>query len=84
MWVSWVFARSMTSPSSDITSMSETARGSIPITLALGLPREVPFRAEFLVFTAILVFFSLVAVDDDEASSEGFTSKWAARDRVEC
>jgi Na+:H+ antiporter len=35
-------------------------RGSIPIALVLGLPRDVPFRAEFLVFTAILVFFSLV------------------------
>ena len=35
-------------------------KGSIPIALVLGLPRDVPFRAEFLVFTAILVFFSLV------------------------
>jgi len=35
-------------------------RGSIPIALVLGMPRDVPFRAEFLVFTAILVFFSLV------------------------
>jgi CPA1 family monovalent cation:H+ antiporter len=35
-------------------------RGSIPIALVLGLPRDVPFRAEFLVLAAILVFFSLV------------------------
>lgn len=35
-------------------------RGSIPIALVLGMPRDVPFRAEFLVFAAILVFFSLV------------------------
>ncbi len=35
-------------------------KGSIPIALVLGLPRDVPFRAEFLVFAAILVFFSLV------------------------
>jgi CPA1 family monovalent cation:H+ antiporter len=35
-------------------------KGSIPIALVLGMPRDVPFRAEFLVFTAILVFFSLV------------------------
>ncbi len=35
-------------------------RGSIPIALVLGLPRDVPFRAEFLVFTSIVVFFSLV------------------------
>lgn len=35
-------------------------KGSIPIALVLGLPRDVPFRAEFLVFSAILVFFSLV------------------------
>lgn len=35
-------------------------RGSIPIALVLGLPRDVPFRAEFLVLSAILVFFSLV------------------------
>jgi CPA1 family monovalent cation:H+ antiporter len=35
-------------------------KGSIPIALVLGLPRDVPFRAEFLVLTAILVFFSLV------------------------
>ena len=35
-------------------------KGSIPIALVLGLPRDVPFRAEFLVVTAILVFFSLV------------------------
>ena len=35
-------------------------KGSIPIALVLGLPRDVAFRAEFLVFTAILVFFSLV------------------------
>ena len=35
-------------------------KGSIPIALVLGMPRDVPFRAEFLVFSAILVFFSLV------------------------
>jgi CPA1 family monovalent cation:H+ antiporter len=35
-------------------------KGSIPIALVLGMPRDVPFRAEFLVFAAILVFFSLV------------------------
>ncbi|HSF18074.1 MAG TPA: sodium:proton antiporter [Vicinamibacteria bacterium] len=35
-------------------------KGSIPIALVLGLPRDVAFRAEFLVLTAILVFFSLV------------------------
>jgi CPA1 family monovalent cation:H+ antiporter len=35
-------------------------RGSIPLALVLGLPRDVPFRAEFLVLSAVLVFFSLV------------------------
>jgi len=35
-------------------------KGSIPIALVLGLSRDVPFRSEFLVFAAILVFFSLV------------------------
>ena len=35
-------------------------KGSIPIALVLGLPRDIQFRAEFLVFAAILVFFSLV------------------------
>lgn len=35
-------------------------RGSIPIALVLGMPSTVPFRAEFLVLTAFLVFFSLV------------------------
>lgn len=35
-------------------------KGSIPIALVLGLPSVTPFRAEFLVLTAFLVFFSLV------------------------
>ncbi len=35
-------------------------KGSIPIALVLGMPADVPFRAEFLVLTAFLVFFSLV------------------------
>ena len=35
-------------------------KGSIPIALVLGMPRDVPFREEFLVLTAMLVFFSLV------------------------
>lgn len=35
-------------------------KGSIPIALVLGMPSHIPFRAEFLVLTAILVFFSLV------------------------
>ena len=35
-------------------------RGSIPIALVLGMPSNVPFRAEFLVLAAFLVFFSLV------------------------
>ncbi len=34
--------------------------GSIPIALVLGMPSNVPFRAEFLVLAAFLVFFSLV------------------------
>ena len=35
-------------------------RGSIPIALVLGMPADVPFRAEFLVFSGFLVLFSLV------------------------
>ena len=35
-------------------------KGSIPIALVLGMPSDVPFRAEFLVLAAFLVFFSLV------------------------
>ncbi len=35
-------------------------KGSIPIALVLGMPSTVPFRAEFLVLAAFLVFFSLV------------------------
>jgi CPA1 family monovalent cation:H+ antiporter len=35
-------------------------KGSIPIALVLGMPSDIPFRAEFLVLTAFLVFFSLV------------------------
>ncbi|MFQ5789132.1 MAG: Na+/H+ antiporter [Acidobacteriota bacterium] len=35
-------------------------RGSIPIALVLGMPSDIPFRAEFLVFGTFLVFFSLV------------------------
>jgi len=35
-------------------------KGSIPIALVLGMPTDVPFRREFLLLTAFLVFFSLV------------------------
>ena len=35
-------------------------KGSIPIALVLGMPSDVPFRGEFLVLAAFLVFFSLV------------------------
>ena len=35
-------------------------KGSIPIALVLGMPSDIPFRAEFLVLAAFLVFFSLV------------------------
>jgi CPA1 family monovalent cation:H+ antiporter len=35
-------------------------KGSIPIALVLGMPSDIPFRGEFLVLAAFLVFFSLV------------------------
>ncbi len=35
-------------------------KGSIPIALVLGMPSEIPFRAEFLVLAGFLVGFSLV------------------------